>query len=256
MRFPDGEPTALVFSHPNHELAIFGMVQALRPTLVFLTDGGSGERVDQTRRGLDTIGLCDHARFLAYSEQSFYEALLDGDAGFYAGVAARVREVLRDLRPKRVLCDAVEFYNPVHDMSLPVVRAALSGDRETPVFEVPLVHQTPSESETYRIQRTPDGGGGEHLEWRLSPSQLQAKIDARDAIYTILTEQMGALILDLPREHLAVEVVTPAATSLPESDGRRSLRYERRARLLLEKGEIDRAITYRDHYLPVASSLF
>jgi len=36
----------------------------------------------------------------------------------------------------------------------------------------------------------------------------------------------------------------------------RGLRYEWRAQRLLDRGEIDRAITYADHYLPVASALF
>jgi hypothetical protein len=34
-----------------------------------------------------------------------------------------------------------------------------------------------------------------------------------------------------------------------------TLRYEWRARLLLERGEIARMITYADHYLPVVEAL-
>jgi len=250
----DGAPTAAVFSHPNHELAVFGLLQGVRPTLVYLTDGGGERRVAQTRRGLAGIGLEDRARFLGYTERSFYAALLERDAGFYREVAARVHDVLADLEPARVLCDAVEFYNPVHDMSLPIVRAALHDAPATAVYEVPLVQQKTA-GEAYRIQRPCDDRRGAQLEWWLAPAELDAKVRARDEVYTILTAQMGELVAGIPAEELAVEVVTPARATLPEPGDDRVLRYEWRARLLLERGEIERAITYAGHWLPVASAL-
>lgn len=251
-----GAATVVVFSHPNHELAIFGLLGSLRPTILYLTDGGGERRVEQTRRGLASIGIADRARFLGYTEKSFYDALLERDCGFYAAVVARVGEELLSLRPARVLCDAIEFYNPVHDMSLPIVRAALRGGPAAEVFEVPLVHQREGDTESYRIQRSCDPARGRPVEWRLRPEELEAKLAARDRIYTILTEQMGPLISGIPLADLAVEVVTPAPATLPEPGGGAVLRYERRAQLLLERGEIERAITYAGHYRPVATSLF
>ena len=256
MLHSDGAATTVVFSHPNHELAIFGVLQSLRPTLVYLTDGGGEKRVAQTRRGLDSIGLAERAHFLDYSEQSFYDALLDRDTGFYEEVAQRLRALLRDLRPTQVLCDSVEFYNPVHDMSLPLVRAALATLPDVVIFEVPLVYQKPAADERYEIQRISASRRAEQLEWRLSRSELEAKLSARDRIYTILTAQMGPLLADIPLEELAVEVVTPAPALLPQPGGDRVLRYERRAQILLERGEIERGITYAGHYLPVAAALF
>src|SRR5690606_279399 len=101
-------PMVAVFSHPNHELAVFGLLQSERPALVYLTDGGGERRVEQTRRGLAGIGLADSARYLGYAERSFYEALLEQDVAFFLEVAARVRDALTEVAPSRVLCDAVE----------------------------------------------------------------------------------------------------------------------------------------------------
>ncbi len=39
----------VVLSHPNHEAAIFGIVQRLRPKLVILTDGGGEPGADAAR---------------------------------------------------------------------------------------------------------------------------------------------------------------------------------------------------------------
>jgi hypothetical protein len=247
--------TLIVFSHPNHELAIFGLLQRLRPYLVFLTDGGGGERLAQTRRGLQSIGLLGHASFLDQPEKSFYDALLARDSEFYKRIADMVSASVQAHRPDQILCDAIEFYNPVHDISLPVVRAALRGATNTPVFEVPLIYQRPGEGEAYEIQRTWAAPNDRPVKYQLCEQELAVKVRARDRIYTSLADQMGPLISELPGAHLALEFMVPARSSIPEPGPDIILRYEWRARLLAERGEIEQTITYKQHYLPVASSL-
>ena len=254
--FPDKTASLVaVFSHPNHELAVFGLLQSTAPALIYLTDGGGTPRVEQTRRGLDSIDLLHRAYFLNYTEKNFYDALLDGDSGFFAEVAARVGALLDDLRPDLVLCDAVEFYNPVHDMTLPIVRSALGESTEATVFEVPLIHQAAANGEAYTVQRAATSLSLERIEFTLSEEEVDAKVRARDEIYTILAEQLGSVITGIPREQMALEVLAPARTSLPAPDPDMVLRYERRAELLLQRGEVDRKITYADHYRPMASAL-
>jgi hypothetical protein len=255
MTFLPTARTAIVFSHPNHELAVFGLVQALKPRLIYLTDGGGEARVAQTRAGLSSIGLLDGAVFLDYTEQSFYDGLLDRDEAFYGEVAERLADALQETDAEQVLCDAVEFYNPVHDMSLPLVRAALHRNgSDAPVFEIPLVHQKPADGEQYEIQRPGTSEAREEFSLRLDDEQLRNKCDARDGIYSILTGQMP-IVRDVPPEHLATEVIVKAPDALPAPDERRVLRYEWRAQLLLDRGEIQRMITYRDHFIPLVRSL-
>jgi hypothetical protein len=254
MSFDSAAPTVTVFSHPNHELAIFGLLQQVRPVLVYLTDGGGEDRVEQTRQGLRRIGLLDRAHFLGYTEQSFYDALLDADSLFYEGVATRLRGILDSLRPAQVLCDAVEYYNPVHDLSLPIVRSALRGLPETSLFEIPLVYETAASTETYEVQRPAASRSGQAIEFAIDDTELEAKVSARDEVYSILTAQLP-LIHKVPRTHLSREVILNARPTVDRPEASQVLRYERRAKLLLERGEIERMITYGDHYLPVASSL-
>ncbi len=57
-------------------------------------------------------------------------------------------------------------------------------------------------------------------------------------------------------EQLALEEMRPADSGpspLPEEC---VLRYEYRGELLKERGEVQRALTYGDHYLPLARELF
>lgn len=247
--------TLVVFSHPNHELAIFGLLQRLRPHLLYLTDGGGPDRLAQTRRGLEGIGLLSQACFLNHTEKSFYGALVARDSTFFRGVAEKVRDSICTLRPQRVFCDAIEFYNPVHDMSLPIVQLARHGFTGSSLFEVPLVYQRPGDGESYEVQRMPATRRNAQVEFVLSEHELVRKLWARDHVYTSLSEQMGPLISKLPREHLGLEVCGPANVSIPKPGLDIVLRYERRAQMLVERREIEKKITFREHYLPVATSL-
>ncbi|MEO8602249.1 MAG: hypothetical protein ABI629_06715 [bacterium] len=249
-----GRQHVIVFSHPNHELAVFGLLQRLRPQLVYLTDGGGAARVGETCLGLERIGLRQQAHFLNFSEQSLYDALLAGDIGFYRDIAARVGERFEALKPQQVFCDAVEFYNPLHDMSLPIVFAALR-DRAAAVFEVPLVHQRAGAVEAYDVQRMPPSRRAGEVEMPLSERELAAKLAARAQGYALLQAQMGPVLAGLPQAHLAIEVVAPAPPELPAPGPDCVLRYEWRAQRLLARGEIGQAITYADHFLPLAASL-
>lgn len=252
---PQTRPSLIVFSHPNHELAIYGLLQRLRPFLLYLTDGGGRQRLEQTLEGLQRIGLTNNAIFLNHTEQSFYDALLARDSSFFKQVANEVRATIQKLNPGQLFCDAIEFYNPVHDLSLPIVQSAL---RDLPVrclFEVPLIYQTADKNETYEVQRFPAARASDQLRVQLTEEQTDAKLRARDGIYSCLVEQMGPVISDLPREHVAMEVWAAARPSPPAPAKDVTLRYERRARMLAERGEIAKQITFKKHYQPVVASL-
>jgi hypothetical protein len=245
----------LVFSHPNHELAVYGLVQRLRPHLIFLTDGGGAQRVEQTEQGLERICLRDRALFLDYSEASFYDALLDGNVSLFHEAACQIREALDRIRPEQVLCDAVEFYNPVHDLSLPIVLAALAGADGTALFEVPLVYQVPGDTERYAVQRMPPSRAAGSVVMQLTEAELNAKLAARDEVYSLLRDQLGPVLALLGDEHFAREEIAAAPRVLPVPDDERVLRFEWRGKLHQQRGVVDRVITYAEHYLPVASSL-
>src|SRR5215210_8900742 len=129
----------MVFSHPNHEIAVLGTIWRLSPHIIYLTDGGGESRVDQTKRALEGYQPAS-THYLNRSEPSLYEALLERNSEFYRGLAAEVRRIVENLKVDSAYCDAVEFYNPVHDIALPVVRCALA-QIDLPIFEVPLVYQ-------------------------------------------------------------------------------------------------------------------
>jgi glycosyltransferase involved in cell wall biosynthesis len=243
----------VVTAHPNHELAILGFVQRHRPRLLFLTDGGGEERVGDTRRALAALGLEDRALFLGRTEESLYRALLAHDAAVLRELVEQVRHEIERCAARQVLCESVELYNPLHDLTLPIVRAATRGMSGVEIYEFPLIAQVPAPSETYRVQRLPAASAPIVL--RLTAAELAAKLRARDDGYPNLRRQLGSLLAAIGAQHAAVEVFAAAAAQLPAPGADHVLRYEWRGRHLLSRGEIEQVITFGDHFLPAVAGL-
>jgi hypothetical protein len=159
------------------------------------------------------------------------------------------------VQAEQVFCDAVEFYNPVHDLTLPLVRGAVEGSTVR-VVEVPVIYQRPGPRESYAINRFPATQGGEALTVTLSSAEAARKRRARDEIYTTLRDTLGGVLAQISDGEVAREVVRPAADVLPVPNAQRVLRYEWRARLLRAQGALDRVITYAQHYRPLAERVW
>jgi hypothetical protein len=176
------------------------------------------------------------------------------DGEFFQGVAKDVRAQI-SASPRQVFCDAVEFYNPVHDLSLPITVAALKGKSSAPVFEVPLVHQNAENPETCRLQRTTTSREAGQSLIKLSPEELGAKRHAREQIYSLLRGQLGDPLCSMPDEELGIEALVPADLDGAYKPHGCILRYERRARLLRERGEIKNEILHKRNFVPIVRVL-
>ncbi len=246
----------MVFGHPAHELALFGLLQRHEPAVIVLTDGGEPERVEQSRAGFASIGLGHDNCYLGFAESEFYDRLLARDFEFFLSVSRAVEAEIERLQPDQIFCDAVEFYNPVHDLTLPLVQRASRVRPKCEIYEVPLVYQVPGEEESYAIQRIPDALETRRFRQLLNAEELRRKVHARDRIYLNLRAQFGPDFINLPETHLAEEQFASAGDALaaPLETGR-AMRYEWRARALRDAGAITEIITYREHFRPVVEAL-
>jgi len=243
----------MIFSHPNHEVAILGSVRRLQPYLIFLTDGGAQERVEQSKESLKSVVDMADVAWLDVEEASLYTALLKGDIASFRALSGEVASILSGLDVVRVYCDSIEFYNPLHDVALPITRAAL-GDSTVPVFEVPLIHQRKDEAEVYEVLRSPRSLWGDCVNTRLTDEEHGVKRRAFD-IYTSLAAQLGKDNVDLAVTRAGEEQFLKARGKLPVPAVDQVLRYEWRGRRLQEMGLVQEAITYDDHYVPLVEAL-
>lgn len=251
MTFDPKHKTVAIFSHPNHEIAVLALLKKTRPFIIFLTDGGGKAREEETRKGLRLIGLQENAIFLSHPEQAFYDALLHVNSEYFHRVAHQVRNLLKNTKPEQILCDAVEFYNPVHDLTLAIVGSADDAPWAG-TYEVPLLYQKPGAKETYGVQTVPEGQPCQ--KFALSEEETDLKHSALREAYGILRNTLGPLLLSSPSA-LKNETIFPASSPLRWPDAGRFLRYEHRAAALKAQGKVESEITHSFHFLPVVAQL-
>ena len=247
--------TLAIFSHPNHEAAIFGLLQRLRPRLVFLTDGGGAERVRQTKAALTEIGMESRAIFLDHSEAVFYKAILNRDTRFFDAVVAALKSLIKSVAPAQVLCDAMEFYNPVHDIALPLISAAIRP--EVQLYEVPLTYQieTNDETEKYAIQRVPVESEKDQILTRLTPLELTVKKRIFQQHYEILQDVVAHGLKAAPESVWVDEAVCRVRSPFRKPEKSCVLRYDWRAKKLKSEGTVKQAITHAGNFVPIVKSL-
>ena len=159
------------------------------------------------------------------------------------------------MNPEIVYCDAVEFYNPVHDIALPVVRAALAGNN-IPVLEIPLIYQKAGELETFELQRVPESLSTQTVWVELTQQELDRKsATVKSGVYRMLFAQMGAVILEALPSRVAREQFLKGRSHLPSPAAEQVLRYEVRGKALKNAGAVQEAITFNAHYAPVFEAL-
>jgi len=196
--------------------------------------------------------MLDHARFLNWREQTLYDALLAVDTRVFLRLVDEVRDALHELRPRQVICESIELYNPLHDITLPIVRAAAAG-LDVEIIEFALIAQEPADGERYRVQRFPAHRASTSVS--LTDAEVDAKLRARDRDYLALHRSTGDVVDRVSRETARTEEFAATIDELPEPDRDHVLRYEWRGRLLRERGEVADVITFADHFVPLVNAL-
>ncbi|HEX8694710.1 MAG TPA: hypothetical protein VF746_19955 [Longimicrobium sp.] len=124
---PAGKP-ALVVAHPGHELRVYGWIERARPLVFVLTDGsGSGgeARIESTTAVLERTAARAGPVYGVMSDREIYSAILSHDAARFTGIANWLAEQLVAEGIDYVVGDAVEGYNPSHDVCRLVINTAL-----------------------------------------------------------------------------------------------------------------------------------
>ena len=239
---------ALVIAHPGHELLIHGWLAAAKPVAMVLTDGsGSGgvPRIAATRALLDRVGATPGPVFGAHSDRQAYAALLARDVGFFRAIVDRIVGSLSAAPVAAIVSDAVEHFNPLHDLAHAIAdaaAAALAGATGRAVARY-----------AFAIERA-DGArvAAPAFEMRLDPAALAAKQAAADAYHGLAAERAA----HRARDGHAVERLRCLAAPYPwppQLDAPPF--YEAFGAQRIREGRYDRLIVYRDHVRPTARAL-
>jgi hypothetical protein len=143
----------LFVAHPGHELLVLGWLMMFKPVVGVLTDGSghTGEsRLPQTAARLSAIGASRAPVFGAFTDAQLYEVVLEQRLTVLAGVVDALTELLVSQQIRTVVTDAMEGFNPAHDLCRMLIgvaceRAGLPGHYEYAIDAGPHAFSDPSD---------------------------------------------------------------------------------------------------------------
>lgn len=246
--------SALVIAHPGHELRIYGWLARERPEVLVLTDGsghGGISRLASTAAVLDQAGAQPGPVFGRFTDRGLYQLLLDGETADLAPLVAEMAGALAARGTTRVVCDAIEGYNPSHDFCRVLTDAAVAvASRRTgtpiAIYDF-LLEGAPGQC--------PDALWAEAIRLELQGDDLERKLLAARNYPEMAFEVERSL-----REHgtaaFAVECLRPATPDLdlealfPEPPF-----YEIHGERQVAAGHYQHVLRFREHFLPIARAL-
>jgi hypothetical protein len=246
--------SAVVVAHPGHELRVFHWLERERPLYFCLTEGSGGaadSRMDSTTAVLERSGAVQGGLYGRYSDKQVYRMLLDGRTEVFVQLAAEIADALMAAGVESVAGDAVEGFNPSHDVCRFVIDGAVEIVRRRTGRAL--------ENREFVLDSRPDDcpeGVRADATWiRLDDAALDRKIDAA-LQYPELRDEVQAALARFGRNAFGVECLRPATTRLMIERFEHELPiYERHGEQRQREGRYDDVIRYRQHVLPVRAAI-
>jgi len=242
--------TALVVAHPGHELRVFHWLEQHRPIYCCLTDGSGGwatSRLPSTARLLDTVGAPVGPIYGRYPDTAVYRLLLDRRVDVFVALAQELADTLMTAGVDCVAGDAVEGFNPSHDVCRLIVNGAVEILRQRTAREI--------RNYEFLLDGHPEVDGPGAVVVRLDEAALERKlVAARD--YTEMRGEVDAALGRYGRQAFATECLRPVAGTSPTARFDQELpHYERYGEQRVKEGRYSEIIRYRDHVRPVALAI-
>jgi hypothetical protein len=249
--------SALVIAHPGHELRVHGWLERERPTVFVLTDGsghGVSSRLASTERLLRAAGATPGTIFGRFADREIYRLLLDGEMGVLEDLTRELAAALVACEAEIVAADALEGYNPGHDLcrvltDAAVILASRQTGRTLASYEFPLA-------------AAPDACPGARrstaLRLTLNDSALARKLAAARA-YPEMAEEVERALAAHGEESFRLECLCPVLPILREREiaGRAGFPpfYEIHGERQVAAGHYGQVLRLKDHFLPAVDAL-
>ena len=126
--YPEPRRVAVVVAHPGHELIVYRWMEEHHPIYCCLTDGSGGgatSRLSSTTRLLNTVGASAGPVYGRYPDKQLYRLLLEGRADVFVALAEELACAFEKAGVDYVAGDAVEGFNPAHDVCRLIVDGAV-----------------------------------------------------------------------------------------------------------------------------------
>ena len=246
---PSPHTVALVVAHPGHELIVHHWMEKHRPIYCCLTDGSGGgatSRLSSTTRLLNGVGASAGPIYGRYPDRYVYRLLLDRRVDVFVALAKELASVLEAAGVDCVAGDAVEGFNPAHDVCRLVIDGAVLIVRRRTGREV--------RNYDFLLDGPHEPSSPGSIVVRLDEVALDRKLAAARA-YPEMRAEVEAALGRYGRQAFAMECLRPVATG-PESRFDEELPgYEHFGERRVTEGRYSEIIRYRDHVRPVAMAI-
>jgi hypothetical protein len=246
--------SALIVAHPGHELRAFHWMEREQPLYCCLTEGSGGagtSRMASTDALLARAGATPGPIYGRFTDKEVYRLLLAGEIDVFVDLAHELADAFVAAGIERVAGDAVEGFNPSHDVWRFVIDGAVAlASRRT---------RRAIDNRDFLLDGRPDACP-EALRtrsiWlRLDEAALDRKIDAA-MDYVELRGEVEAALAHFGRRAFAVECLRPVTTE--ETLGAFAVEpplFERYGQMRVGEGRYREVIRYAQHVLPVRSAI-
>jgi len=240
---------ALVIAHPGHELRVFSWLRLARPCVFVLTDGSGrsgASRLHQTTNILKDAGARPGSIYGRFTDGEIYAAILNHETWCFADLAVELAAALRDEQIDYVVSDAVEGYNPAHDICHSITSAAVESlgktGRGLQHFEVLLAQRHGS-----ALAASPD-----LISIQVSPAMLTEKVQAAGN-YSELASELDRIFQQEGIDAFKTEWMRRTkplgfAAAAPPF-------YETYGEQQVKRGYYREIIRYREHIMPILEAL-
>jgi AcrR family transcriptional regulator len=248
---PSPRRAALVVAHPGHELRVHRWLELTRPVVFVLTDGSGNHgvsRLASTTALLDRAGATPGSIYGRLSDRELYRAILGGDLDLFTSLADELAQGLAGV--DIVAGDAVEGYNPGHDVCRLLLNAAVlhlaAEGRRIANFDFPLVG-VPDDC--------PPGDRGEALRLELDEESLHRKLEAART-YPELAGEVEAALAAHGSDRFRVECLRPVRYGMDIAPlFSHPPFYETYGEKRVALGLYGQVIRYQSHLAPLAAGL-
>jgi hypothetical protein len=253
MLSPD-KKTALVIGHPGHELRVFHWLEVMQPAVFVFTDGSGRtgrSRLPSTTRILDQAGASSGLFYGPLTDAAAYAAILDQDFELFGGLMRSLAGYLINEEISFVAGDALEGYNPTHDVCRLVIGAAVemahrATGRAVENFEFLLTGKADS-CGTWEDDRA--------IRLELDDDAFARKMAVARS-YTELESEVKEAITLNRLDAFHVECLRRVSNSPPVFAADHKPYYEQYGEQQVSSGHYYQVIRYREHLMPLAEALW
>lgn len=246
---------ALIVAHPGHELRVHRWLELARPLVMVLTDGSGAvmqSRVPSTLRVLRGAGARAGSVCGRLTDAEIYALMLGGESAPLTALLRETAGILADENIELLVHDAIEGYNPSHDLCWHFAgAAALLVERKTgrKIRRLDFLL-------TGRPDECPEPLKPDAIRIPLDEASLARKLSAAEA-YPELKSELDAALAKCGHAAFATEWLRPVQDAADDfADMERIPFYESHGESRRESGRYTDVIRRKQHVLPLARSLW